>query len=113
MTRTDQRGLARYTLERKPLGKVTLRTATAHFHIEEIKDISETGISFALGHSEEVSSKVSIEYADAKIRFEVFGRIAWCAKRCDMDVGQSGDDAYMLGVELLATTMLFVMLKSN
>ena len=111
--RGEQRGLERYKLERQPTGRLTLRTSLGKFSIDEIKDFSENGISFVQDHSEAVSSKVVVEYADDNISFDVFGRIAWCAKKSDAEPAQPGADVFVMGVELLATTMLFAMLKNN
>jgi hypothetical protein len=117
MTRVNQRGLERFKLDRQPAGRLTLRSGAAHFAIDEINDISETGISFTLDHSEAVSSKVAIEYADSEIKFEVYGRVAWCAQRSALEnqaaSAPAGAEVYVLGVELLTTTMLFAMLKTH
>jgi hypothetical protein len=110
---TNQRGLERFKLEHPPAGRLTLRSPAGQFALEEINNFSESGISFTLNHPEPVASKVAIEYADGKIKFEVFGRIAWCAKNPADGADASAPQAYAMGVELLTTTMLFAMLKTG
>jgi PilZ domain len=113
MTQTNQRSLERFKLEHPPAGRLTLRSPAGQFALEEINNISESGISFTLNHPEPVASRVAIEFADGKIKFEVFGRVAWCAKNNGGDANAAGPQTYAMGVELLTTTMLFAMLKNG
>jgi hypothetical protein len=113
MTRIEQRRLDRYPLERQPDGKVSLRTPDARHAIQEIRDISDFGISFYLDHSVDVSAKVSIEYADPKMKLEVYGRVAWCAARPLTTGEESTAQGFVLGVELITPMMLFAMLQRH
>jgi hypothetical protein len=113
MTRIEQRRLDRYPLQRQPDGKLRLRTADGRHAIVEIRDISDFGISFYLEDSLDVSAKVAIEYADPKLKLEVYGRVAWCAAR---PVGAEEDPpsrGFVLGVELISPMMLFAVLQKH
>ena len=107
MTVTEQRKLQRYPLEhRLHDSTVMLRIADTNYAIRHIRDISDSGISFYLDEDLTVSSKVTIEYADPKVSIDVYGRVAWCAKRTD-------GEGYAMGVELLSPLMLYAMLRKH
>ena len=107
MTVTEQRKLQRYPLEhRLHDSTVMLRIADTNYAIRHIRDISDSGISFYLDEDLTVSSKVTIEYADPKVSIDVYGRVAWCAKRTD-------GEGYAMGVELLSPLMLYAMLRMH
>jgi len=107
MTVTEQRKLQRYPLEhRLHDSTVMLRIGHTHYAIRHIRDISDSGISFYLDEDLTVSSKVTIEYADPKVSIDVYGRVAWCAKRTD-------GEGYAMGVELLSPLMLYAMLRKH
>jgi hypothetical protein len=107
MTVIEQRKLQRYPLEQQPHNTVVmLRSANLHHPIRHIRDISDSGISFYLDESLDVSAKVTIEYADSKLKIDVYGRVAWCARRTD-------GDGYVMGVELLSPLMLYAMLRKH
>ncbi len=113
MTRIEQRRPDRYPLERQPDGKLNLRTPDARHAIAEIRDISDFGISFYLEHSVDESAKVAIEYADPKMKLEVYGRVAWCAARPVAEGEGPAANGFVLGVELITPMMLFAVLQRH
>ena len=105
-----KRLLPRITLGEVPRGALALMLHGQRIAINQLRDISDAGISFSLQQAVAVSEKISIEYTDAHVKLEVFGRVAWCSQTHDkQDPASTGSD-YLLGVELLSPMMLFAVL---
>ncbi len=111
MPKINQRKLDRYPLERQPNARVALRADTVRYRIDQIRDISDSGISFYLEHPVAESVSVAIEYADPKLKIEVYGRVAWCLQR--QDAGPDAAASFVIGVELLSPMMLFAVLQKH
>jgi hypothetical protein len=111
MVRSEQRSLERFTLKVKPDGDVFLCTGGEKHQIDEIYDISDSGIRFNLDHSVPLSSQVTIEYCDKKLKIEVYGRVAWCVPRKSLDKQIDGLNGFVLGVQLLSPRTLFALLQ--
>ena len=113
MNRVEQRNVERFPISLQPDGQVVLRTPETRFQINEIKDISNSGISFYLNQSVAVSSKVAIEYADPKVKIEVYGRVAWCIPRPADSYDVQKGAMFVMGVELLSPMMLYAVLQKQ
>ncbi|MEI8169959.1 MAG: PilZ domain-containing protein [Rhodoferax sp.] len=113
MIKIEQRNLERFPIELQPDGVVVLRTTDARHPIHVIRDISNSGISFYLSHSVVESSRVAIEYADPKVKIEVYGRVAWCKPRTEGTQEDLDKAMFVMGVELLSPMMLFAMLQKH
>jgi hypothetical protein len=113
MNRTEKRLLPRILLGEVPRGSVALLLRGQRMVIESLRDISNSGISFSLNDQVATSEKISVEYFDAHVKLEVFGRVAWCKK---IEAGSNektppGD--YLMGVELMSPMMLFAVLPKR
>lgn len=110
MNHLEKRLLPRIQLGEVPPGAVALMVHGQRIAIERLRDISNSGISFTLNQSVAVSERIAIEYADAKVKLEVFGRVAWCSPtHSHHDKAPHGAD-YLMGVELMSPMMLFAVL---
>jgi hypothetical protein len=110
MKTMEKRQLPRALPGEVPRGALTLLHGRERIIIERLRDISDSGISFSLAQAVGVSEKISIEYADPKVKLEVFGRVAWCSQaHRAQDAAPSGAN-YLLGVELLSPMMLYAVL---
>lgn len=110
MNHIEKRILPRTLLGEVPRGAVALMLRGQRIAIERLRDISNSGISFSLNQPVAVSEKISIEYADPKIRLEVFGRVAWCGRAQNPQDLAIAEADYLMGVELLSPMMLFAVL---
>jgi len=111
MTRIEQRKLERYPLRKKANARLALRVGTVRHDIGEIRDISDSGISFRLDSAVVPSAQVAIEYADPNLQIEVYGRVAWCLHAPAVEPQLPSADQYILGIELLNPSMLHAMLQ--
>jgi hypothetical protein len=57
--------------------------------------------------------KISVQYADSKVKIEVFGRVAWCNEMQTLDLNPPLAGKYLLGVELLSPLMLYAVLPTR
>lgn len=110
MNALEKRLLPRIMLGEVPRGAVALVLHGQHIAIDQLRDISDAGISFSLHQSVAVSEKISIAYTDAHVKLEVFGRVAWCSQTHDQQQTASNGSVYLMGVELLSPMMLFAVL---
>jgi hypothetical protein len=110
ITPPEKRLLSRIPLGEVPRGAVALMLHGRRIPIEQLRDISNSGISFSLNQPVAVSEKIAIEYADAKVKLEVFGRVAWCSQANPAHADAPAGAAYLMGVELLSPMMLFAVL---
>jgi hypothetical protein len=113
MTRIEQRKIERYPLEQQPDGQLVLRVESGRHVIREIRDISDSGISFLLDCQVAASSSVAIEYADPALQLEVYGRVAWCAQRPSTEQLQPLEPQFIVGVELLSPLTLYSVLQKH
>jgi hypothetical protein len=113
MTRIEQRKIERYPLEQQPDGRLVLRVESGRHAIREIRDISDSGISFLLDCQVAASSSVAIEYADPALQLEVYGRVAWCAQRPSTEQLQPLEPQFIVGVELLSPLTLYSVLQKH
>jgi hypothetical protein len=114
MNHTEKRILPRILLGEVPRGSISLVFNGHRIVIESLRDISNSGISFSLNQQVAVSQKISVEYSDAHVKLEVFGRVAWCSKtdlRSPSEPLHPGN--YLMGVELMSPMMLFAVLPKR
>ena len=110
MHQSEKRLLPRILLGNVPRGSVTLVCSAGRIVIERLRDISNSGISFSLHQSVDVSEHISIEYKDPKVKLEVFGRVAWCSQSHGTELAPGHANDYLMGVELLSPMMLYAVL---
>lgn len=110
MLSSEKRLLPRIPLGQVPRGSLTLIRHGQRILVESLRDISSSGISFSLQQPVNVSEPISIEYTDAKVKLEVFGRVAWCSQTHPGSSDLAQDSDYLLGVELLSPMMLYAVL---
>ena len=113
MQRNEQRNIERYKLDRQPDGHVVLRIGAARYPVNEIKDVSSSGISFFLNQAAPESAQVAIEYTDPKVKIEVYGRVAWCTSQQDDEPAPQAAHRFIVGVQLLSPLMLLAMLNKH
>ncbi len=113
MTRIEQRKLQRYPLERQPGGEVALVIGKDRHRVDEIRDISDFGISFVLDQNVPVSSRVALAYADDSVKLEVYGRVAWCSRLKSKESAAAQAERFVMGVELLNPATLYAMLQKH
>lgn len=109
----DKRLLPRLLLGKVPPGALTLINKGQRIQIDKLRDISNSGISFSLQQQLAVSERISIEYADAKVKIEVFGRVAWCQNTQTQPTAGAQKGQYLMGVELLSPMMLYAVLPKT
>jgi hypothetical protein len=107
MNQFEKRQLPRLPVVDVPRGALTLIHGGRRIVMLDLRDISDTGISFSLNEQMQVLEKISVEYADAKVKIEVFGRVAWCNETQTLDLKIPFIGKYLLGVELLSPLMLY------
>lgn len=93
-----------------PRGALTLVRNGDRIVIEDLRDISNSGISFSLDKPVAVSERVSVEYADTRVKIEVYGRVAWCSETHTLKKAATHVGKYLMGVELLSPMMLYAVL---
>ena len=111
MNRVEQRRIERYPLQRRPNGQLALRTVNDVLPIEEVRDISDAGISFYFEQSMATATPVTIEYSDPTLKIEVYGQVIWSSALQTPVSPQSCSQRFVVGVELLSPTLLFAMLQ--
>lgn len=113
MNQFEKRQLPRLPLGHVPRGALTLIHGGRRILMQDLRDISDTGISFSLNEQVSVLEEISVEYADAKVKIEVFGRVAWCNEIRTLDLKTPFNGRYLLGVELLSPLMLYAVLPTR
>jgi hypothetical protein len=110
MQNLEKRLIPRIPLGELARGSLSLLLRDHRIGIDRLRDISGSGLSFAVQVPLEVSESIAIEYTDAQVKLEVFGRVAWCSHLHTNASPQTGPDSYLVGVELLSPMMLFAVL---
>ena len=111
MTIIEQRKHRRFAVVRQPAGNVVLRTATAAYPVNVIKDISSSGIRVYLHHALSVSSRLILEYVEPNLKLEVNGTVAWCAtRRISPAVADEAGD-FVIGIELFSPVLLLAVMN--
>ncbi len=106
-------------IPRIPLGEIVQGSLALLLHgqripIDSLRDISQSGLSFSIHQSIDVSEKIAIAYTDTHVKVEVFGRVAWCSPILKPDgQAQAAPGSYLVGVELLSPMMLFAVLPTR
>jgi len=106
MIRVELRREERRQPVRRPKGTVTLKTSLGDHSVDDIRNISKSGISVHIEQMIPSHSPVSIEYVDEGFRLQVKGTVAWCVPRHASAPEHSDSGGYVLGIELLSP-MLF------
>lgn len=109
----EKRLVPRIAFTQLPPDTLTLISDGQHFKLDELNDISESGIRCKISQFLPVSAKVAIQYTDAKVQIAVHGRVAWCRQTRDLEVSTGSQGAYMMGVELLSPMILFAVLPNG
>jgi len=109
----EKRLVPRIAFTKLPPDTLTLISGGQHFKLDELKDISESGIRCQISQSLAVSAKVAIQYTDAKVQIAVHGRVAWCRQTREGEHANALPGAYMMGIELLSPMILFAVLPNE
>ena len=110
MKTPEKRLLARLPLGQVPRGTLKLQCMGGLFPILDLKDMSDTGISFTLNEHVPMQNRIALQYADEKMQLEVFGRVVWCKEVRELALTSPLLGKYLLGVELLSPMMLYAVL---
>ena len=111
MTIIEQRKHRRFAVVRQPAGDVLLRTATAAYPVNVIKDISSSGIRVYLHRALPVSSQLILEYVEPNLKLAVNGTVAWCAtRRIPPAIADEGGN-FVIGIELFSPVLLLAVMK--
>ncbi len=113
MNHSEKRNLPRIAPGNIPAGALSLVHQGQRIEIENLRDISDSGISFSLKQMVAVSENISIEYSDHKVKLEVFGRVAWCRQVQASDQAVPHSANCLMGVELLSPMMLYAVLPNT
>jgi hypothetical protein len=111
MTIIEQRKNRRFPVLRQPAGDVLLRTGTAAYPVNVIKDISSSGIRVYLHYGLPVSSRLIVEYVEPNLKLEVNGTVAWCATRRISTVVADEAGSFVIGVELFSPVLLLAVMN--
>jgi hypothetical protein len=109
----EKRLVPRIAVTKLPPDTLTLISNGLHFKLDELKDISESGIRCEISQSLPVSAKVAIQYTDAKVQIAVHGRVAWCRPSQPSTHSEGTLGAYLMGIELLSPMILFAVLPKG
>jgi hypothetical protein len=113
MSQIELRKEERRPFVRRPNGLLLLKTFSATYPINEIRDISNSGISVHLEESIAAPSEVTIEYVAGEIKVQVKGMVAWCMPR-PAPADQSADaGGFTLGIELLSPMLLLAICEER
>jgi hypothetical protein len=107
MNQPEKRRLPRRSVGAIPFGALVLVCNGEHIPIEQLRDLSDSGISFSLRRPLVSSEKISVKYSDPKVALEVFGRVAWCSPASDESANATPPGQYFIGVELLSPSLLY------
>lgn len=114
MQHLDKRLIPRITLGETARGSLALLLKGRRIIIERLRDISQSGLSFSINQPIDVSEKIGIAYADAHVKVEVFGRVAWCSQIHSNEITDEAMNVnYLVGVELLSPMMLYALLPKH
>lgn len=116
MLRAEQRRTERYHLKSQPDGKLFVRAGAVRHPVAAVRDISSAGISVALAHDfsgahDSGAADVTVEYLSPSGKVEVVGRIIWRTAENPAGGDARGNTAYVLGIELLGSTILAAALQ--
>jgi hypothetical protein len=111
MTIIEQRKHRRFPVLQQPAGDVLLRTATAAYPVNVIKDISSSGIRVYLHQALPVSSQLILEYVEPNLKLEVNGTVAWCATRRIAPAVADAAGNFVIGIELFSPVLLLAVMK--
>ena len=103
MATTERRKRGRIALTHQPRGSLTLRVAEQYIPVLSVTDISATGVNLVVTSAVAEQTPVMVEYADAGLRFDVYGMVIWQAQASP---GPAGEPAATLGIELFSPTLL-------
>ena len=107
MNQTNQRRPQRFPLDKLPHDAVVMvRSKSSLQPVHQIRDISDSGISFYVDEPLDVSARITIEYTDHSMKIEVYGRVAWCSRRTELP-------GFATGIELLSPMMLYAVLSKH
>jgi hypothetical protein len=109
------RNVEKRLIPRTPLDHITRSSLSIVFSdrrkaIERLRDISESGLSFYLDQALDISDKISLEYVAEDVKFEVFGRIAWCSQIPNGAHLNATAQSHLIGVELMSPMLLLALL---
>jgi len=107
MNQINQRKPQRFPLDKLPHDAVVMvRSQSSVQPVHQIRDISDSGISFYVDDALDVSARITIEYSDHSMKIEVYGRVAWCSRRTELP-------GFATGIELLSPMMLYAVLRKH
>lgn len=114
MHKIDKRHRLRILVGEIKQDSLTLLAQGKLIKINTLLNVSESGLSFLVNNPMDVSEKIAIAYADAQVKVEVFGRVAWCS-RIQPAESPEGEhtDKYMVGIELFSPMMLYALLPKS
>jgi hypothetical protein len=110
VSQIEKRKHKRIALKSDLEGTLALRVAGRHYPVAMVKDVSNYGVNIVVAEDFPERTRVTIEFADANLRLDVHGIVAWRAP------GKSGRadgvdfDCFILGVELFSPTLLTAVL---
>jgi hypothetical protein len=110
MQHSEKRLVPRIPLGSVKQGALSLLVQGQRIGIDRLRDISGSGLSFFIHQPLQVSDSIAVEYADGKVKLEVFGRVAWCSQTHTTEPLKAPSGSYLVGIELLSPMMLFAVL---
>lgn len=110
MASTDRRKRGRIALTHQPRGTLTLRVAEQYIPVLSVTDVSATGVNLVVTSAVAEQTPVMVEYADAGLRFDVYGMVIWQGRPA---AGSADEQAATLGIELFSPTLLTAFLGAS
>jgi hypothetical protein len=110
MRHVEKRLIPRTPLDHISQSSLSIIDADRRKAIHRLKDISESGLSFYLDQALQISHNISLEYLEKDVKFEVFGRVAWCSQIQNSPFAAGPKNNFLVGVELMSPMLLLALL---
>jgi hypothetical protein len=99
----------RHKFRRQPEGRLTIHVAGECIPVPTVRDVSLNGMSVVIDSNEVEIGVVTIEYKSHSIDIKVEGAVIWKVKE-ERDANRP---QYVLGIELIGSSMLLTSLMGN
>jgi hypothetical protein len=107
MSVIEKRKHERIKLTRQPKGSLMLRVGDQEYPVAQVQDISSYGINVMVEDAIANRTRVTVKYVDDALNLDVYGVIAWNAKR---EAGAGTPAGNIMGIELFSPTLLTAVL---
>jgi hypothetical protein len=99
----------RHKFRRQPNGKLMIHVAGECIPVPTVRDVSQNGMSVVLESNEVGIGEVTLEYRSQSIDIKVEGAVIWKIR----EESNADKPQYLLGLELIGSSMLLTSLMGN